>query len=145
MKHTKNFKYKYDEQEGIFIRETEISVTWLLRQVLNDDHLQITKIDNNQLQIFLKILNESDLRMPNGQHAILWVKENLNEKYNMTKNKLGEKWEYTSNRYKFIVGQIDLLLINSKDYDQKLKIKVETEEKKEKTPNNIKAYFEPLE
>ena len=145
MKHSKEFKYRYDEQEGIFVRKSEISVNWLLRQILADDHLQITKINNNQLHIFLKVLNESDLRMHEGEHAIVWLKNQLTEKRNMTKHKLGEKWEIISNKYQFIVEQIDLLLINCDDYEEKMKIIKEPEIKRTKTPNRIKAYFEPLE
>jgi len=41
MKHSKKIEYHYDADLGIYIKESEISLNWLLSQVLKKENLQI--------------------------------------------------------------------------------------------------------
>jgi hypothetical protein len=145
MKPSDNFKFRFDEQTGIFIRESEISVNWLLNQVLCTENLQITKISNEEIRHFLYILSQSDLRLPNGQYCLVWLKEQLKEKMLMSGSKDTEAWEKVTERYRYILEQIDLSLITVKDLEQKLKtVDVKDEYKIKRDPNNLEAFFEPL-
>jgi hypothetical protein len=69
----KDRKYHYDEYEGVYVFEDELSINWLLSQVLNQPNLQITKISDKDLKEFLDTLSKSDLRMPNGQYCLFWL------------------------------------------------------------------------
>ena len=73
MKNTNNFKYRYDEVEGIFIRDSEISVNWFISEVLKEEKLRITKISNEDVFKLLQLLDKSDLRMPDGKHSLFWL------------------------------------------------------------------------
>lgn len=141
---TKNIKYRYDEQDGIFVRDSEISVNWFLSEVLDEPNLQITKVSNEQIQEFLYLLEKSDLRMPDGKHSLFWLKEKLDEKFKMAEAKLGEVWSKIADRYHYILEQIDFTLIGSGNIEEKMKIR--TEEKKEiyREPSKMEARFEPL-
>jgi hypothetical protein len=138
-----NRKYHYDEQEGVFVFDDEISINWLVSQVLNQPNLQITKLSNEELQSFLSLLSKSDLRMPNGQHSLYWLREQIKEKMQLSSSKLGESWNNTTTRFRFVIEQIDHLIIVSKHI-------VEKEEPKEnqriinREPNNLEAHFEPI-
>lgn len=133
-------KYHYDEQQGVYVFEDEITVNWLLSQVLNKPNLQITKITNEELQSFLSLLSKSDLRLPDGQHSLFWLKDQLKQKLLMSDSKLGETWHKTTTRYRFIIQQIDHILVASKNIK-----KDEIEQKQvKKDENNIEAHFEPI-
>jgi len=142
MKNSPEFKYRYDEQDGVFIRDTEISVNWVVSQILGKK-CQITKIDNNDLQKFLLMLSESDMRMPDGKYVLFWLKDKLKEKKDLVEGKRSEAAFNTTERYKFILEQIDFFLIGIKNLKEKMEIKIE--KKKKKQPNRMKAHFEPKE
>jgi hypothetical protein len=137
-----NRKHHYDEQEGVFVFDDEISINWLVSQVLNQPNLQITKLSNEELQSFLSLLSKSDLRMPNGQHSLYWLREQIKEKMLLSSSKLGESWNNTTTRFRFVIEQIDHLIVS--------KLIVEKEEQKEnkriinREPNNLEAHFEPI-
>ncbi|HUS49880.1 MAG TPA: hypothetical protein VMZ91_06925 [Candidatus Paceibacterota bacterium] len=133
-------QYRYDEQQGIFVRESEVSVNWLLNQVLVAEGLQITKVSNEQIELFLELINKSNLRMVNGQHALFWLKEKLEEKRMMADSKDGEVWHNITDRYRFILEQIDMILISSDDIKDKIKM-YDVEKPKEKDPNNMILKF----
>jgi len=127
---------------GVFIRENEISVNWLLTQVLtSNEKLQITKISNDDVERFLYLLDNSDLRMPNGQHSLIWLKDKLKEKQSMAESKSGETWFKVTERYRFLLEQIDMTLIKSGNIKEKMEIKVEEEIIFNRTPNKMSAKF----
>jgi hypothetical protein len=137
--------YHYDEQQGIFVFDDELSINWLLSQVLNKSNLQITKISNEELNLFLTLLNDSDLRMPNGQHSLFWLREQLKEKMQLADSKTGESWHHTTIRFRFIIEQVDHILASSKDLKEKQEIKKEEQLKQiKRDPNNMEAHFEPI-
>jgi hypothetical protein len=145
MKHDR--KYHYDEQNGVFVFEDEISVNWLLTQVLNSPSpLQITKVSDQQIKDFFDLLSQSDLRMPNGQHALFWTKDRLKERQQQADSQKGESWHQTVIRYRYILERLDLVLTETENLHEKMEIKKQEEIKLElnKEPNNIKAYFEPI-
>lgn len=142
-KNTKDFNYRYDEQNGIFIRENEISVNWLLSQVLGQEKLQITKVSNEDIQKFLYLLVHSDLRMPDGKHSIFWLKDQLKEKEDMAGGKAGQTWFKIAERYRYIIEQIDYSLIGCENIHDMMEIKKEEKEEKGRTPNKMTAHFEP--
>jgi len=133
-------EYRYDEQQGIFVRESEISINWLLNQVLGTDGQQITKVSNGLIESFIGILEKSNIRMPNGQHSLMWLKKKLEEKRMMADSLSGEAWHNVTDRYRYILEIIDIILINSKDIDEKMKIYV-VEELEKKDPNNMILKF----
>jgi hypothetical protein len=140
----KSRKYHYDEENGIFVLEDDISVNWLLSQIFDLPKLQITKISNDDLQKFIDILSKSDLRMPNGQHSIFWLRDQIVEKLQMSNVKIGEAWYKVSIRYRFIIEIIDQVLIEIENIKEKMEIKVEEKQEIQLDFNNIKAYFEPI-
>lgn len=139
-----NRKYHYDEQEGIFVFEDEISINWLVSQVLDCPDQQITKISNEQLQTFLSLLSKSDLRMPDGQHSLFWLRQQIKEKMEMAETKTTEAWHNIVTRYRYIIECIDQVLITTENLHEKMEIKVEQKKKSSLGPNNMKAYFELL-
>ena len=142
----KNREYHYDEQQGIFVFEDEISVNWLVSQVLQKPGLQITKISNEELQTFLNLLDKSDLRMPDGKHSLFWLRDQLKEKSEMSGAKLGETWHQVTGRFRFIIEQIDIVLISTENIKDKMEIrKEEIKLIQNRTPNNMQIKFEPLE
>jgi len=142
----KNREYHYDEQQGIFVFEDEISVNWLVSQVLQKPGLQITKISNEELQTFLNLLDKSDLRMPDGKHSLFWLRDQLKEKSEMSSAKLGETWHQVTGRFRFIIEQIDMILISTENIKDKMEIrKEEIKLIQNRTPNNMQIKFEPLE
>jgi len=140
-----NRKYHYDEQNGIFVLEDEISVNWLLSQILNCKGLQISKISNEQLQIFLNTLSNSDLMMPNGQHSLFWLRQQIKEKIELAESKLGEAWHKTVIRYRYIISCIDVLLSSKKIKYVALNNTNQLVKNNNKDINNMQAYFEPKE
>jgi hypothetical protein len=141
MKRNEHLKYRFDEQTGIFIRESEISVNWFISQVLKRENLQVTKISNDDIQTLL--LKIDNLRMPDGKHSLIWLKEKLKEYFEMSNVKQGEEFQKLSERYRFIVEQIDFALARSKNLKEKMEIrKEEIKLETYKTPNNMIAKFE---
>jgi len=139
-KKSSEIQYRYDEQSGIFVRESEISINWLLSEVLGIEGLQITKISNEQIETFLSILNKSDLRMLNGQHSLLWLKDKLEEKRSMADANVGEVWHDITQKYRFIIEQIDHILISSDDFQKKMQF-IDEDKKNVKKPNNMVLKF----
>lgn len=144
MKRSKEIKYRYDADLGIYIKESEISLNWLLSEVLKKDNLQITKITDEEVEKFLVLLQNSNLRMPDGRHSLYWIKDKLEGRQKFAKSKTTEAWYNVYERYKFIREQIDMILVGSniiefnKDEAPKL-------EKINRTLNNMTAMFEPLD
>lgn len=142
---SKNYKFRYDQQQGIFVKESQITANWLLSQVLQKSGLQITKVSNEELKVFLHLLDESDIRLPNGQHALIWLKDHLKERYDMATGQQGEAWAKTADRYRYIRAQIDMILVTTKNLKEKMEI-VKPEEKEPDeglTTNNMECRFEP--
>lgn len=137
-----NRKYHYDEQNGIFVLEDEISVNWLLSQILNCNDLQISKISNEQLQIFLQTLSDSELIMPNGQHSLFWLRQQIKEKIELTESKLGEIWHKTVIRYRYVISCIDVFLTNKKIKEYVVLDSTKLIKNNNKDINNMQAYFE---
>lgn len=145
MKHSKHFKYRYDEASGIFVRDSEISVNWMLSCALgSEEELQITKVSNEQILKFLNLLDTSDLRMPDGKHSLIWLSDKLKERFAMASAKDTHAWEVITERYRYILEQIDLVLIKSGNYEERKKIIEQNKIGEHLTPNNMKASFEPL-
>jgi hypothetical protein len=142
----KDRKFHYDEQDGIFVFEEDISINWLISQVLRQPDLQITKISNDQLHILLKLLDESDLRLPNGQHGLFWLSEKIKEKLLLAEGQQGEVWHDICTRYKFIIEQIDQVLAATSNIKEKMEIKKEDQGAKrlQRIENRLQAHFEPL-
>jgi len=100
---TGDIKVKYSKHD--------INTNWLLNRVLGTKHLQITKISDNELMQFLNILNTSRLKMPDGTDSLEWLKRRLVKRYNDSTSQRGMTWENISRRYRFILQQIDILLV----------------------------------
>jgi hypothetical protein len=144
VKHSDEFKIRFDETQGIFIRESEISLNWILSEVLGKPDLQITKVSNEEVISFLSLLDKSNLRLPDGQHALLWVKEQVRQKRAMADAQNSETWLKIAERYRYINEQIDMILVTSKDIKEKMqKIKPEQKEVK-RDSNEMIASFKPL-
>jgi hypothetical protein len=143
MKRSKDFKFHFDVDQGVYVKDSEISVNWLLSEVLKQENLQITKVSTQELDAFLLLLKNSNLRMPNGQHSLFWLMKKVEEYEAMAKSKLGENWLDTAERFKFIRHQISVILsgTNIEEYDTEMKPGLE---KINRTPNNLEARFEPL-
>ncbi len=133
-------EYRYDEQQGIFVRESGVSTNWLLNQVLGTENLQITKVSNEEIQVFLDKLDKSNLRMINGQHSLFWLKERLEEKRMMADSQSGEAWHNVTDRYRFILEQIDMILVSSKDIKEKMKM-IDERKPLQKEPNDMILKF----
>ena len=144
MKHSDEFKIRFDETQGIFIRESEISLNWILSEILGKSDLQITKVSNEEVIRFLSLLDKSNLRLPDGQHALLWVKEQVRQKRAMADSQNSEVWFKIAERYRYINEQIDMILVTSKDVKEKMQnLKPEQKEIK-RDPNEMTASFKPL-
>lgn len=141
----KNREYHYDEHEGVFVFEDDITVNWLVSQVLDCPNLQITKISNEQLQTFLSLLSRSDLRMLDGQHSLFWLKQQLKEKMLLADSKTTEAWHKVKTRFRYIIECIDKILITTENLHEKMEIKIEEQKKPYRDPNNMKICFEPIE
>ena len=143
MKRSKEIKYHYDADLGVYVKESEISLNWLLSEVLEKENLQITKISDEEVERFLVLLQKSDLRMPDGRHSLYWIKDKLEGREKYAKSQTSEAWYNVYERYKFIREQIDMILVGSDivEYDENKKLKLE---KINRTPNKMEAHFEPL-
>jgi len=135
----KNVKYHYDQDNGIFIKDDEISVNWLASQVLNKKDVQITKLSNEELLNFIHILNTSELRMPDGEHSLIWLKRQLTEKAAMASAKEGKVQYDLAETFKYIIYQIDMLVVSDK---QKFEKQEAQQIKINRTPNNMEIKFE---
>ena len=136
---------KYDEEKGLFVNESELSVNWLLSEVLRKKDLQITKISNEELQTFLSLLDQSNLRMPDGRHSLFWLRDELRAKSKISGGNKSEAWDMIVSRYQFIIERIDMTLANAPDIQEKMKIiKNEAVKKINYTENKMDAHFEPL-
>ena len=139
LKKMKNAKYHYDQDNGIFIKDDEISVNWLTSQILQKENVQITKISNEDVVKFISILDTSDLRMPDGQHSLVWLKDQLKQKSDMASAKEGKIQYDLADRFKYIIQQIDMLMVA---YDKKRFEKTKPEKiKNNRTPNNMEIKF----
>lgn len=136
---SEKIKYHYDEDAGVFVKESEISANWLVSEVLKKPKSQITKISNEEVQTFLTLVSE--LRMPDGRHCFIWLKEHLTGKRLMFDNKQGKANEDVAERFKYIIEQLDFrIAMNPKVMN------IEKEEivlKPNRTPNNMSIFFEP--
>jgi len=137
-----NRKYSYDEQEGIFVLESEISINWLVSQVLQQPNSQITKITDEQLFKLLNLLGTSDLRMPDGRHGLFWLRDQIKEKMQLSEAKPGQAWYDISQRYRYILEKIDYAIVQFKKKDEIVKEELKIVNRE---PNNITASFELLE
>lgn len=90
--------------------ESELNTNWLLNKILCAKNLQITQIDDKQLQKFLEILCISKLKMPDGTDSLEWLKKRIAKRYEQSQNQRGMTWDIISHRYRFILEQIDILL-----------------------------------
>jgi hypothetical protein len=79
--------------------------------------------------------------MPNGQYCLYWLRAQINEKILMSESKVGEIWHQLVIRYRFIIEQIDQILISLKVQEFEAPQKVELVQRE---PNNIEAHFEPI-
>jgi hypothetical protein len=134
----------YDEQEGVFTLEDEISVNWLVSQVLQQKDAKITKLSNEDLQKLLTMLSQSELRMPDGQYCLFWMKAKIKEKKEMAESRLGENWSKVSSRFRYILEQIDQSIIGIDNLKEKMLIIREEIKKKTHDKNNMESHFEPL-
>ena len=136
---SQNQKYKFDEENGIFVRDSEISVNWLLSQILGRN-AQISKVSNADIMLFVTVLAESKLVMPDGRIALYWLREKMQGHYDESKNKLSRVWEDISDQYRFLLEQIDMILAKNNIKDEKIEV-----EKNifniNRTPNNLEARF----
>ena len=104
------------------VKAFEINTNWLLNQILGGGktNYQITKIDNDLLLKFLMVLDDGDLRMPDGRDSLVWLRDRTSKRYSEAQNNRGEEWAKTAERYRYILEQIDLIVLHSKTRQQKL-------------------------
>lgn len=95
----------------MIIKEYQLSVNWLLNQVLGagKTQYQITKVDDDQLNTFLLFLFENPFPMPNGENVLRWIRNKLSLHHDQALNKASQEWETTRQRYRFIIQKIDHL------------------------------------
>jgi hypothetical protein len=137
---------KYDEEKGVYVKDSDISINWLISEILGKQNLQVSKVSNEEIHTFLSILDKTDLRMPDGKHSLFWLRDNLKEKIQMADAKTGEAWYKISERYRFIVEQIDIILCSCKNIKERMEIKRPEENRVSNlgTPNEMSASFNPL-
>jgi len=88
----------------------EINTNWLLNKVLGTKAKQITKITQEELLLFLNILDKSKLQMHDGSDSLQWLKKRISKRYEQSQLQRGESWENICRRYQYALEQIDLLL-----------------------------------
>ena len=132
--------YRFDDSTGAFVNEREISANWLLSQVLGRKGLRITMVSNEDITAFLTILRESELRMMDGQHSLFWLRKRMKDRLDMSTAQDGESHYRASERYRYIIEQIDMILVGS---DVKEHGDPEPGNKINRTPNNMEIRFEP--
>jgi hypothetical protein len=94
--------------------DNEINSNWLLNKILGSKNKQITKISDDELNVFLTILQKSNLEMPDGSNSLIWLKERINKRFEQTEIQRGHVWEEISRRYQYILQRIDILLATRK-------------------------------
>lgn len=97
--------------------ENEINTNWLLNKILGTKNKQITKVNDDELNLFLTILEKSNLEMPDGTSSLSWLKERIYKRLGQAEKQRGGVWEVISRRYNYIIQRIDILLAirDSKD------------------------------
>ena len=105
-----------------------IGVNWLLNQILGGGRTdyQITKIDDIDLHKFLLVLSENQFNMPDGTNVLRWMRNKLSLHHDQAINKMSTEWEHTRQRYRYIISEIDKILMKSAKDDLN---KVEVEPK----------------
>jgi len=105
-----------------------IGVNWLLNQILGGGKTdyQITKIDDIDLHKFLLVLSENQFNMPDGTNVLRWMRNKLSLHHDQAINKMSTEWEHTRQRYRYIISEIDKILMKSAKDDLN---KVEVEPK----------------
>jgi hypothetical protein len=102
----------------MIIKEHAIGINWILNQILGGGKTdyQITKIDDNDLHKFLLILSENQFPMPDGTNVLRWMRNKLSLHHDQAINKMSVEWEKTRQRYRYIILEIDKILMkNAKD------------------------------
>jgi len=96
-----------------FVKSFELNTNWLLNQVLGGGktNLKITQVDNETVLQFLNFLKDNPFEMPNGEDAIRFVRNRIGLRYEQCQNQMSRQWEATRQRYRFIMNQIDLILV----------------------------------
>ena len=133
-------KYHYDQENGIFVKDDDISVNWLVSQVLNIPNCQITKLSTDDINKFINLLDQTNLIMPNGEHCFVWLKRELREKAEMAGSKSGVAQYELSEKFKYIIHQIDMIMIKS----NKKRFEAQETQKSiniNRTPNNMQISF----
>ena len=97
----------------MIIKEYQLSVNWILNQVLGSGktQYQITKITDDQLDTFLLFLFENPFPMPDGTNVLRWMRNKLSIHHDQAINKASQEWETTRQRYRFIIQKIDQLTV----------------------------------
>jgi hypothetical protein len=90
---------------------SEINTNWLLNKILGTKDKQITKISKDEILNFLGILFESKLRMHDDTDSLEWLKQRIQKRYTQSENQRGQSWEDITQTYRFILEQIDALLV----------------------------------
>lgn len=90
--------------------ENEINTNWLLNKILGTKNKQITKVNDEELNTFLTILEKSNLEMPDGTCSLKWLKERISNRLGQAEGQRGYAWEEISRRYNYIIQRIDILL-----------------------------------
>lgn len=92
------------------VAKSEINTNWLLNAILGTKDLQITKASDEQIQRFLEIIDKGNLEMPDGSDGLLWLKKRLQKRFEDSQNQTGEAWYMASQRYGFVLEQVDIRL-----------------------------------
>ena len=94
--------------------ESEINTNWLLNKILGTKDKQITKISEDELARFIFILDETKIKMPDNTDSLEWLKGRIGKRYQDSTFKQGLMWEQVSQRYQYILHQIDYILTTRK-------------------------------
>ena len=110
------------DKDFVHVKAFEINSNWLLNQILGNGktNYQITKIDNDTLIKFLKVLDDGNLKMPDGRDSLVWLKDRVSNRYNEAQGNKGQEWFKTAERYRYILDQIDIVLMNTANKEEKL-------------------------
>lgn len=98
----------------VIYSDNEINTNWLLNKILGSKNKQITKVSDDELNVFLTMLQKSNLEMPDGTNSLIWLKERINKRFEQTEIQRGHVWEEISRRYQYILQRIDILLATRK-------------------------------
>ena len=103
----------------VIYSDNEINTNWLLNKMLGSKNKQITKISDEELNVFLTILHKSNLEMPDGTNSLEWLKGRISKRFDQSEMQRGHAWEEISRRYQYILQRIDILLAIRVSNDQK--------------------------